>query len=57
MVTVHASAYAKSVEIVCPDADVLFEDNFFDMNAGEKTVRVLRGQPGRLFARSVFSIR
>ena len=37
-------------------ADVLLSDNFFDMNAGEKRVKVLRGTPGAVTVRSVFNI-
>jgi beta-mannosidase len=55
-ITVHAAAYARSVEIDC-GADVLLEDNYFDMNAGSRTVRVLRGKPGDVMLRSVYDIR
>ncbi|MBQ3479103.1 MAG: glycoside hydrolase family 2 protein, partial [Clostridia bacterium] len=54
-VVVTAKAYARSVEIQC-GADVLLSDNFFDMNAGEKRVKVLRGTPGAVTVRSVFNI-
>lgn len=37
-------------------ADVLLEDNFFDMNAGERRVKVLRGTPTRVNAWSVYDI-
>ena len=55
-VVVTAKAYARSVEIQC-GADVLLSDNFFDMNAGEKRVKILRGAPGDATARSVYDIR
>ena len=55
-IVVTAAAYARSVEIQC-GADVLLEDNFFDMNAGERRVRVLRGEARDVRARSVFDIR
>ena len=54
-IVVSAKAYARSVEIRC-GADVLLEDNYFDMNAGERRVRILRGQPGPLTLRSVYDI-
>ena len=39
-------------------ADVVLTDNFFDMNPGEKCVRIVRGTPADdLKARSVFDIR
>ena len=55
-IVVTASAYARSVEIQC-GPDVLLEDNFFDMDAGERRVKVLRGAPEGVSARSVFDIR
>ena len=53
---VRAAAYARSVEIRC-GADVVLEDNFFDMNGGERRIRVLRGTPKEPTARSVYDIR
>ena len=55
-IVVTAQAYARSVEIRC-DPDVVLEDNFFDMNAGIRRIRVLRGEPGEISVRSVFDIR
>ena len=49
-------AYARSIEILC-GADVILEDNYFDMNAGERRIRILRGRPGELSVRSVYNIR
>jgi len=43
------------VEIRC-GADVVLEDNYFDMNAGERRVRVLRGAPEEITLRSVYDI-
>ncbi len=57
MITVHADAYARMVEIVCEDGDVLFSDNDFDMDAGTRTVRILRGDGNRFTVRSVWDIR
>ncbi len=55
-IVVTANAYARSVEIRC-GADVLLGDNFFDMNAGERRVKVLRGAPtAQIGARSVYDI-
>ena len=54
-IVVSAKAYARSVEIRC-GADVVLEDNFFDMNAGERRVRILRGEPGAITLRSVYDI-
>ena len=55
-IVVSADAYARSVEIQC-GADTLLSDNFFDMNAGEKRVKVLRGEVTSLSVRSVYDIR
>ena len=40
-VVVRAKAYARSVEVNC-GADTVLEDNYFDMNAGERRIRILR---------------
>lgn len=57
-ITVFADAYARSVEIDFADADVVLSDNYFDMDAGTRTVKILRGQPGKkLILRSVYDIR
>ena len=55
-VIITAEAYARSVEIQC-GADVLLDDNFFDMNAGEYRVKILRGTPETVAVRSVYDIR
>ncbi len=55
-IVVTAQAYARSVEIRC-NPDVVLEDNFFDMNAGTRRIRVLRGEPGSVSVRSVYDIR
>ena len=53
---VKASAYAKSVEILNEKEDLVLEDNYFDMNGGEKRIRILRGTPEGLKLRSVYDI-
>ncbi len=55
-IVVTAGAYARSVEIRC-NPDALLEDNFFDMNAGTRRIRVLRGDAGSVSVRSVYDIR
>ena len=55
-VVVQAAAYARSVELVSEDPDCLFEDNFFDMDGGERKIAILRGTPGKVTARSVRDI-
>ena len=56
-VIVCAQAYAKSVEILNEADDLLLEDNYFDMNAGERRIRILSGKPEGLRIRSVYDIR
>lgn len=56
-IIVYADAYARYVEIDSPDSDFLLSDNFFDMNAGSKTVKILEGTPKTIALRSVYDIR
>ena len=56
-ITVFADAYAKNVEIASETGDLVLSDNFFDMEAGSKTVTVLEGNPVDLKLRSVYDIR
>ncbi len=56
VITVNARAYARSVEIRC-NPDALLEDNFFDMNAGTRQIRVIRGTVDEVSVRSVYDIR
>ena len=56
-ITVRAKAYAKSVEIQNENEDMVLSDNYFDMNAGERKVRILRGNPTGIKVRSVYHIR
>ncbi len=56
-ITVYADAFAKYVEIYSPDSDFILSDNYFDMNAGSKTVKILEGTPKTVTLRSVYDIR
>jgi len=55
-IIVTSDAYARSVEIMA-GADVLLSDNYFDMDAGTRTVKILRGQVDSVSVRSVYDIR
>ncbi|MCL2248282.1 MAG: glycoside hydrolase family 2 protein [Oscillospiraceae bacterium] len=55
-ITVKAENYAKSVEIYSDDEDFILSDNYFDINAGEITVELVRGDPKNLKVRSVYDI-
>ncbi|MCR4656470.1 MAG: glycoside hydrolase family 2 protein, partial [Lachnospiraceae bacterium] len=44
-IAISASAYAKSVEIRNENDDLILSDNFFDMNGGERRVKIIKGDP------------
>lgn len=56
-IIVKASAYARGVEVQNEDETLILSDNYFDMNAGEARVKVIRGDISRLHLRSVYDIR
>lgn len=56
VLTVSALSYAKNVAIEGTDGDVKLSDNFFDMNAGEKSVEILEGDAKDFSLKSVYSI-
>ncbi len=55
-IIVHADAFARQVWIESDDPDMLLSDNAFDMDPGEKRVRVLRGDAKGLRVRSVYDL-
>ena len=54
VVTSHA--YAKQVWLESEDADLLLDDNAFDMNPGTKVVRVVNGTAEKVRVRSVWDL-
>lgn len=56
-VVVTAQAYARSIEIHNADDTLLLEDNYFDMDGGERKVKIISGNTEGLKARSVYDIR
>lgn len=54
VVTSHA--YAKQVWLESEDADLLLDDNAFDMNPGTKVVRVVKGSAEKVRGRSVWDL-
>ena len=54
---VFSDGYAKSVQIEGEDGDLWLDDNFFDMEKGEKRVRILMGDAKKIRLRSVYDIR
>ncbi|MDR0411127.1 MAG: glycoside hydrolase family 2 protein [Treponema sp.] len=53
-IVVKAETFAKGVEI--QGTDLLLSNNYFDMDAGEREVKILRGDPEEIRLRSVFDI-
>jgi beta-mannosidase len=56
-VKIKAMAYAKSVEIQNKNQDLVLSDNYFDMNGGEKQIKIISGKAGKLKLRSVWDIK
>ena len=56
LITLKADAYAKNVEIIGEDGDLWLSDNFFDMEAGERTVEIEAGSATKIRCRSVWDI-
>lgn len=55
-IAIQAKAYAKNIEISGLDGDVWLSDNYFDMEAGEVTIEILRGEATSFRLRSVFDV-
>ncbi len=55
-ITVSASKYAKSVEILNEQEDLILSDNYFDLNGDSKTVEIISGSVENLKLRSVYDI-
>ncbi len=56
-IEITAKKYAKSIEILNENEDLILSDNYFDMNAGVKRVKIESGDPSKLRIRSVYDIR
>lgn len=56
-VEISASAYARSVEISNDSQDLILEDNYFDLNAETRRLKILRGTAENLYVRSVYDIK
>ncbi len=57
LLTVSGNCYAKSVRIWNDADDLKLDDNYFDLNGGTRTVRILEGNPEGLRVMSVYDIR
>lgn len=54
--TVSAKSYAKSVEILNENEDLILSDNYFDLNADSKMVEIISGNVDTFRLRSVYDI-
>jgi len=55
-ITVSATKYAKSVEILNDNEDLILSDNYFDLNGDSKTVEIISGNVDNIRLRSVYDI-
>ncbi|MDN5314056.1 MAG: beta-mannosidase [Clostridiales bacterium] len=55
-IVIQADSYARCVEILNENEDLLLSDNYFDMNAGNRRLKILRGNPDNINLRSVYDI-
>lgn len=55
-ITVSATKYAKSIEILNENEDLILTDNYFDLNGDSKTVEVLSGNIDTIRLKSVYDI-
>ena len=56
-ITVSASAFAKYVFISNKNDDLILSDNFFDMEKGEKRIKIISGDATDLKVKTVFDIK
>ena len=56
-IKVTASSYAKSVEILNEEEDLVLSDNYFDLNGDTKEVEIISGNADTLRLRSVYDIK
>ncbi len=57
VITIESAAYAGKVMIDNKKGDLKLSDNFFDMQAGKRSIKILSGTPEGIYVRSVFDIR
>lgn len=55
-VIITSKAYAGNVELLNDDEDWVLSDNYFDMEAGEKRVKILSGSVKEVRVRSIYDI-
>lgn len=55
-IIISSKAFAKGVAITNEEDDLLLEDNYFDMNQGEKRIKIKRGSTKNIKITSVYNI-
>ncbi|MBU3112927.1 beta-mannosidase [Clostridium lacusfryxellense] len=56
-IIISAKSYARSVEIINKNDDMLLGDNYFDINGDERRIKILSGKPEGIRLRSVYDIK
>ncbi len=56
-ITILSDSYARSIEVINEEDNLLLEDNYFDINSGIHKVKIIKGEPKGLKVRSVYDIR
>ncbi|MDR0908151.1 MAG: glycoside hydrolase family 2 protein [Spirochaetaceae bacterium] len=56
-IIVKSDCYTSGIEIRNRNEDLVLSDNYFDMSAGEKRVKIISGKPAGIKLRSVWDIR
>lgn len=56
-IIVSSEKYAKSVEVLNETEDFVLSDNYFDLNAGKKRLKIISGKAEGIKLRSVYDIR
>ena len=56
-IIISAKSYARSVEIINENDDMLLGDNYFDINGDDRRIKILSGSPKGIKIRSVYDIR
>lgn len=56
-IIVESDTYARNVEILNEEEDLILSDNYFDLNGNEKRVKIISGEAKKLRLRSVYDIK
>ncbi|WP_026507751.1 beta-mannosidase [Butyrivibrio sp. MC2013] len=56
-IIVESAAYARGIEIQNENEDLILSDNYFDMDKGQRRIKILSGNTDSIRLRSVFDIK